>query len=229
MRSFSPIGPWLKREATLAGFENIDKIKPLFEHGSFLSIDKHYYLYEIDNAEAQSLEVSWSKTEDYINKAMDIIEGNFDIVLDREESDWIQQELHKPPTHCYPIYIVTVGEGESEKVVYIGKTSSKKNRFSGGHKVAIKLHEPKYEGLVKNVYFCCIVFLTENNDYIPLEWIHPKEQALDLLDSIESYLIYVFSPELNVQKKSKNFSKYDIHFHIQNFSGHSKFLDDTFV
>ncbi|MDB8803224.1 hypothetical protein PN294_13625 [Romboutsia sp. 1001216sp1] len=229
MGDFSPLSQWIKGRSTLPIFSTIDKIEPLFEYGSFLSLDKHYYLHEIDRASAQSLSISWFNTKNYIEEAMEIVDGDFDTSLDKEESEWIQQELGKPPRHCYPIYIVTVGRGELERVVYIGKTSSRKNRFSGGHKVAIKLHDPKYEGLDKNIYFCCVVFLTPDKEYLPLEWIQPKEKALELLDSVESQLIYLFSPELNIQKKNKNFSKYDMNFHIQNFSDHSNFLHDTHV
>ncbi|CEP99580.1 hypothetical protein [Paraclostridium sordellii] len=229
MRDFSPLSQWIKGQSKLPLFSTIEKIEPLFEYGSFLSLDKHYYLHEIDKATAQSLSISWTNTETYISKSRKVLNTDLITVLDDSKTAALKSELGEPPSHCYPIYIVSVGEGELERVVYIGKTSSKKNRFSGGHKVAIKLHNPKYEGLVKNIYFCCVVFLTPNKDYLPLEWIQPKEKALDLLDSVESHLIYSFLPELNVQKKNKNYSKYDMNFHIQNFSNHSNFLDGTFV
>ncbi|MGL5903559.1 MAG: hypothetical protein ACRCZO_12825, partial [Cetobacterium sp.] len=203
-----------------------NEVKLCFQLGSFISLDRHYYIHNIEEASGQSLSISWDKTNEYIKKALSFINADYDDVLDKEEVGTIEQKMGKAPKHCYPIYIVTVGKEETEKVVYIGKTSAKKNRFKGGHSVALKLHDPKYDGMVKNVYLGCVVFLTKEKDYLPLEWIYPKNKALELLDNVESYLIYRFSPELNIQKKQKNYCKYDFCFHIQNFSGHSNFLND---
>lgn len=224
---FSPLFLWLKGKEGIETFLNNKDIEINFKEGSFLSLDKHFYLHEVEKASPQSLSTSWDKTNNYIKEALKFTKNKN--ILNKEEIKKITAELGEPPVHCYPIYIVTIEDDSEEKVVYIGKTSANKNRFLGGHKVALKLHNPKYNGKIKNVYFACVMFLTENKNYLPLEWISPKEKALELLDSIESYLIFNIKPELNIQKIKKNYSKYDFYFHIQNSSNYSNFYNDKFI
>lgn len=53
------------------------------------------------------------------------------------------------------IYAVTVGSGDTEKVVYIGRRGGNKNntRFLNGHAVAWKLLAPEFSKLEKKFYF----------------------------------------------------------------------------
>ena len=49
--------------------------------------------------------------------------------LDREEKWWVLQEIGEPPFGCYNIYFITIYNEKEEKLVYIGKTDSKKVDF----------------------------------------------------------------------------------------------------
>lgn len=224
---FSPLSLWLNGKEGIETFLNNKDVEIKFEYGSFLSLDQHFYLHDVEKASSQSLAISWDRTNNYIKEALKLTQNKS--ILNKEEIKRITCKLGEPPVHCYPIYIVTVEDNMEERIVYIGKTSANKNRFLGGHKVALKLHDPKYNNKIKNVYFACIMFLTKNMNYLPLEWISPKEKALELLDSIESYLIFNIKPELNIQKIRKNYSKYKLYFHIQNFSNYSNFYNDKFI
>lgn len=235
MTKVTPLLYWIDNKREIPIIKSNKNNKPNFEFGFFLALDISIPLYRVLEIRNQSLEESWNITHDYINKSIDIIENEYkedvyylkngNIDIDGEQAYEIMSELGYPPSHCYPIYIVTVGSGSSEKLVYIGKTSSKKNRFTNGHRVALELHNPKYNSLEKNIYFGCIMFLTDEKEYLPLEWIYPMEDSLSLLDSIESGLIYHFKPELNTQKINKNYSKIEICLNIENHTGNSEFLN----
>src|SRR5699024_10868397 len=128
------------------------------EYGCFIGLDVCYPLYKVLEMEAQSLEVTWNEIHDYVANAFRIITDDYGEDLgieeveklrdvDREIIHEIEYQLKRPPTACYPIYFISVGNGKDERLVYIGKTSSKNHRFSGGHSAALKLHAPEYEGL----------------------------------------------------------------------------------
>ncbi len=145
------------------------------------------------------------------------------------EADKIKEMLGEPPSHCYPIYVFSVGSKQYERPVYIGKTSSELGRFSGGHVACTKLHNPKYDGLQKRLYLGCVMLLDGESDYLPLEWVHPYEDAEQLLGDLEAQLIFHFKPELNIQLKKKPVAKFRPQIHIQNFSDFSNFLNDVFA
>lgn len=226
---FSPLDAWLSKRDTLPRLFNIlenkdDKIE------TCLSLDVFKPLYKAFEIPAQSLSKSWDSFNEYLVDSLEVINWDYDTTLDSEEAYYIKEKLGDPPICCYPIYIVTVSDSDMEKMVYIGKTSSKYNRFAGGHTVGLKLLNPIYEGLNKNIYLGTVVFWnTLENKHLPLEWVSSKDVALDILDSVESELIYNFKPELNINKKKKNYSKYPINFHIQNFTEKTEFLNDKFI
>lgn len=207
----------------------------------FLALDIAKPLHRVLEVEHQSLKETWKKTDEYIKKSLDLLveEYNEDYdeltdcyiisFLDHEQLDYIRRELEDPPSPCYSIYLITVGSGKDERLVYVGKTSSSRKRFAGGHLAALKLHDPKYSGLEKKIYFCCITFLTSLNEYVPLEWIHPLDKAEKYLSNVENGLIYTFQPELNTVSVKNNHSKLHSYIHIQNFSGISNFLNDKFI
>lgn len=228
---YSHLQQWIDRKLVLPPFIKLDKLDAFFEYGGFLGLEKVYNLHEVMNHESNSIKKSWKLFKEYVESALEISDYNNESysLLDRYESELIVNELGQPPEACYPIYIITVGSNEKEKVVYIGKTSSDKNRFSGGHRVALKLHDPKYINVEKKVYFCLVLFLTKKKEYLPLEWIHPLEMAEMILDSVESELISCFKPELNVMKMKRNYSKHPVSLHIQNNTNTSRFLNDVFV
>ncbi|WKL03192.1 hypothetical protein Q0F98_05840 [Paenibacillus amylolyticus] len=227
MKYYSPLTPWLERQRTLPAFAFLEQGEPDFELGGFLGMDYCYSLHEVNKHNAKSLKTTWKLVREYVNEALIISQNESGNWLDREEVAMIKEELGDPPTHCYPIYLITVGKYPNEKIVYIGKTSSDVSRFIGGHKVALKLHDPLYNNLQKRVYFCSVVFIADG-DYLPIEWISPIENAVSILDSVESHLISSLKPELNSSKTKRNYSKYSISLHIQNFTD-SKVLNDVIV
>jgi hypothetical protein len=179
---------------------------------SWVSMEDKNPLYKANKLEWLSLNESITKTIDYMEEVDNLLFGGiYEGSLDNEDALQIRQEIGMPPKQCCPIYFITVGTGESERVVYIGKTKSA-SRFKGGHSVALKLHNPKYNGLEKSIYRASIWFYF-NDDYLALDWIKPTSLAEDIFDSIESQLIYDFQPELNTDKKSKNLAKW--HFGLQ--------------
>jgi hypothetical protein len=228
MYQFSPLSNWLRGNEILPHCIDKKNITPDFEFGGFLSLDYCIPMYEIIDLPAQSLNASWEKSNEYFKKALKLIDCDCGIQLDKEEAQIIRNELGEPPPHCYPIYIITISSNENEKIMYIGKTSSKYSRFSRGHVAACKLLHPKYNNFSKNLYLCCVMLLN-NQNYLPLEWVHPKEFALDILDYVESKLIYFFRPEFNIMKKNCFNDKYRMSIQIQNFVENSLFLNDKMV
>lgn len=229
MSRFSPLQPWLERTDPLHSFINIDTKAANQEFGGFLGLDVSVPFYQIDEITAESLESSWRSTDQYVRRSLELITADNPLWLDRDEVNMILSELGDPPLACYPIYLVTIGEGDKEKVVYIGKTSAKIARFGSGHRVATKLHAPKYEGLPKQLYQGCVTLLSDSKDYLPLEWIHPLSSAEAILRSVEAELIYNFQPELNTHHRKTCNATFPIVLHIQNFSGTSHYLHDHFV
>lgn len=225
MEYHSPLKPWLNRTAPLQSFLELSNRKPDEELGGFLGIDYVVPVHEVNSLSRQSLLESWTKTDEYVKNALKIIRSDEPGWLDSEEVQWILEELGSPPPFCYPIYMITVGSGVKEKVVYFGKTSSKSNRFSSGHVVFAKLNAPRFDGMEKRVYQGCIVLLTKT-DYLPLEWVHPYSAADKILKSIEAQLIYHFKPELNIQSKNNYNVETPFSLHIQNFTGQSNYLND---
>lgn len=233
----SMLTPWLKGNESITPRNFYMENKPNFELGAFLGIDEYIDLYKVYEFDSGNLEDSWLKTHEYIDRAFSIInedlyrllENNeIDMSLDNEEKYMILKELGNPPLCSYNIYIITIYNDKEERIVYIGKTDSKKSRFKNGHLAALKLHNPKYEGYKKRIYFGTIVFLSESN-VIPLEYITPLEYARTLLSYTESILIKNFKPELNTLLIDSNIDIPKIQFHIQNFTDTSPFLNDIFI
>lgn len=239
MNLYYPLNYWFKKgEVPSLEYFRIENINN--EHGLFLGIDACIPLYQVNTMQAQNLATSWKKVKSYVDNSYKIITEDFgedlyyieegrSIDVDKEIIREIEHKLGSPPVHCYPIYLITVGSGSDERLVYVGKTSSSVHRFSGGHRVALELHHPKYEGMSKKIYFGAVVFLDYKKRYMPLEWIQPYDDAHSLLLSLEAGLIYYFSPELNKSNINKNNSRFPIKLHIQNFSQQSDFLHDSFI
>lgn len=173
-----------------------------------------------------SLKESRENTESYLSEASEIISGLSGGWLDRDEQAMILEQIGSPPNHSLPLYLITCSDEKSETVVYIGKTKNK-SRFSGGHQAALKLHQPIYKNKLKRIYRATIWFHF-NNEYVNIDWIQPEKLSLDLLDSLESHLIYGLQPELNTHKKKKNLCQWDFYVHIQNFLD-GGVLNDTFL
>lgn len=223
---YSFLTPWLERRTPLAAFIDLDQIEPNREFGGFLAIQRAIPIHESVELAAESLSSSWLKVDTYVKQALDIIRADEPQWLDSWETEKIQEQLGQPPVNCLPIYFVSVGEGGSERLVYIGKTSSEQGRFRGGHTAFTKLHHPRFDGLKKTLYLAAIVLLSEEKDCLPLEWVKPRAKAEELLDSIEAQCIFEFKPELNTHHVSRDNSRWPTSLHIQNVTGASAFLND---
>jgi len=229
IKLFSPLEEWLNRRTNLSSFIQIDDIQADFDIGGFLILNNVIPIYEAIDLEAESLNISWQKTNEYLEKAFDIINEEYPqkISLDKEESRMIIDELDNPPKIMHPIYMMTIEKDGKEEVVYIGQTSSSKSRFKGGHSAISKLHLPKFDGFSKKLYQCGILLLNEDSELVPLEWIKPLKTAKELLNSIEAQLIFHFQPELNTLLKKNNKTTKYIQLHLQNINNF--FMHDTFV
>ena len=171
---------------------------PSLELGSFLVLQYAHGLHETVDLPAQSLRESWKANDTYFRS-----EG----------------ALAQPPLACLPIYLITVGTGLDERLVYVGQTSSKSSRFIAGHKAITLLHAPDYEGQRKRLYRCCVVLLSDRKKEIPIEWVTPYEDGVAFLSAVEGMLIHWFQPELNVRLKKKPPSIKIGSVHIQNITG----------
>ncbi|MGJ5658863.1 hypothetical protein, partial [Morganella morganii] len=186
--------------------ENPSLLIPEKEIGCFLVLQSSYALHETIGLSAQNLNISWQANQDYLSSNCAGV----------------------APLACYPIYLITVGDGENENLVYIGKISSKSSRFSSGHSAITKLHHPKYDKLSKRIYLCCVVFL-KNSQTIPIEWIKPFDFAEKLLSDFEANLIYWNKPELNTQHINKEPTFEYGQVHAQNVTGATYFWHDKFI
>lgn len=131
----------------------------------------------------------------------------------------ILEQLGSLPLMCLPLYLLTVHPPHDvEQVVYVGKTSSKTKRFSGGHVAISKLHDPKFANAEKWLYLASVMLLDENDGYLPLEEIGPMSLATEVLASVEAQLIYDLQPQLNTQGRSRCLAKRPLSsIQVQNF------------
>ncbi|MDM0891428.1 hypothetical protein QTI69_10600 [Clostridium perfringens] len=214
---------WLNGNESITPQNFILNNKPDLSLGSFIAFDECIDLYKANEFDSGNLEDSWNKTRDYIYEALELVNGDIEECgvgyLDNEDKYLILDKLGEPPLGSYNIYMITIYNDTEEKIVYIGKTDSKKSRFYNGHLTALRLHKPIYDYYKKRVYFGIIVFLDSNTDYLPLEYIQPLELAKNFLAETEKVLINYFKPELN--RKNVTSIGYEIStiFHIQNFTG----------
>ncbi|MDM5220339.1 hypothetical protein QUF86_06170 [Peribacillus sp. NJ11] len=208
------------------------------EYGCFIGLDVCFPLYKVLEMDAQSLEDTWNVVNDYVDNAFRIITDEYGEELGIEEEEKLRDvdreiiheiEYKTPPAACYPIYFISVGDDKDEKLVYVGKTSAKTHRFSGGHSAALKLHAPEYEGLSKHIYFGTVVLLDYEKNYMPLEFIQPFEDAKSLLSNLEAGLIYNLKPELNTTYLNTNYARFDMFVNIENHSSRPNLLNNKQV
>jgi hypothetical protein len=194
----------------------------------WLVIEKQMHLHEIRDADWISLSENTDRTRTYVTKAIKIL--GIDQVTEVGDKRMVIDQLGEPPAQSLPIYMLTTRKDLNESVVYIGKTTAS-NRFAGGHSAALKLHDPKYQNYEKMVYRCSIT-MPLGDDHVALEWVDPVSVAEQILDDVESHLIYHFQPPLNTQKKKKNLATHQISIHIQNLAEglrHDSFLNDYII
>lgn len=225
---FNPLSGWIDRRHPIPrrfytpGHVDV----PHKDWAAWLSIEEASPLHLATEMQWLSLKDARERTQNYLNEASELISGLGGGWLDRWEQERIRTELGAPPPPSLPIYLISCLSDDKEDLVYVGKTKTT-SRFNGGHSAALKLHAPEYERKKKTIYRGTVWFhLSE--EYISLDWIQPDKLALELLDSIESQLIYTFQPNLNTDKKKKNLAKWDFGIHIQNFL-EGGFLNDEFI
>lgn len=221
----SPLYGWIERKASLPRrFQGCDSKDATAEEWSVsVALDEALPLYMAAEAHWQSLKETRRLTNDYLMRAGELIDGLWGGSLDSEERFLILSELGQPPQFCLPIYLVAVGNGDDERVVYVGKTQSS-TRFNGGHLVALKLHRPEYEGLKKTIYRCSVL-LNIHNEYVALEWMAPEQLGDKILDQVESVLIHALQPEMNSVKRRKPTLGRAMFVHVQNFA-ETRLLND---
>ncbi len=245
---FQPLRPWIKGHNSVTPEIFYGKKEPDFTKGAFIGLDVCVDLYQANELDTGNLQDSWTENREYMNQALkiakiDLNECSSD--LDHEEREWIQQELGEPPWSSYNRYFITIYKEDinethnnqetevkdktlGEKIVYIGKTDSKNSRFANGHLAAVKLHHPKYQDYKKRVYFGTVTFLTQDEEYLPLEFIYPLSRAKNLLSNTEALLISWFNPELNTKAEDMGNMRFTS-ITIENWSEVSKFLHGYFV
>lgn len=228
---FRPLSPWITGNSSVTPNNFYIRDKPDLSKGACIALDVAIDLYLAHTVSTGTLKGSWKENQEYIEKACAIAdtgeENGFD--LDGEDKINILKELGEPPECSYNIYFITIYNDADEKIVYVGKTDSKHNRFANGHCAALKLHNPKYSSYRKRVYFGTITLLSEKLTYIPLEFITPYENAKRYLNGVEAFLIDRLNPELNARKEKIDIFEGISQVHIQNFSGASDFMKDFFV
>lgn len=228
---FQPLEPWIMGNGSITPENFYGKLKPDLKMGAYISLDKAVDLYLANTVDTGNLRDSWRLNKEYIEKVCEITgvdeENGYD--LDNEEKRWILDELGEPPECCYNLYFITIYNETEEKLVYVGKTDSKKSRFVNGHLAALKLHHPMYNGYNKRIYFGTIMFLSEMKEYVPLEFITPYNLAEKYLGEMEAFLIDRLNPELNVKsEKIGELEELDV-VHIQNFSDMTLFMHNCFL
>lgn len=232
--SKAPLVSWLNGDETLKSFISEERLKVGDDMGNFVALEECIFAHECSEISPQSLESTFKTTDDYINSALKLVftgheEVPEDLYVEGEDKRTILSELGEPPKPCLPIYMFTVGDAQNEKIVYIGKTDSSFGRFEGGHYACVKLLDPKYNSLSKRLYLCSVMLLSKDGDYLPLEWVRPYIISAQLLDDIESQLIFHYKPELNSKKKETYCAKNPLLLQLVNYTDKTRFLHEDMV
>lgn len=229
--SYTQINAWLDRRFPLPRcfYVGAQANTSATHLSAWMSVEERLYLHEVHKAAWISLSENTKRTRAYVAAAIKLLGGE-DQVTEVDDKRMVIAELGKPPRQSLPIYIISTRKGSDETVVYVGQTSAN-NRFAGGHSAALKLHAPEYRDFDKLVYRCSVT-LALDDDHVALEWVEPTSVAQQILNDVESHLIYEFQPPLNTHKKKKNLASRPIDIHIQNVVDglrEGSFLNDYFV
>lgn len=190
----------------------------------WISIDERIPLHDIANNRQPSINDAVRSIRSYVSDAIGILGSNeVEEVGDKKS---VIGALGEPPERSRPIYLITTEEAGIENIVYIGKSVTD-DRFAGGHSAVTKLHHPSYRDAEKYVYRCSIT-LSLRREWVALEWVSTPSIAEQILDDVESRLIYHFQPPLNTQKKSSDLAVHKAFaIHIQN--SHQKLAVKAFL
>lgn len=219
-----PLDQWMngKQYFKIFDYYEDDTFAPEF---IFVHLDHYFPAFEAPTIKAQPFEKSWALTKEYVANVCHHF-GKTHAGWGPNSSDRKAaiKKFGDPPLQAYPLYFITIHKNNQEKLVYIGRTNSKKNRFTGGHAAFTKLLNPKFNGWKKRIYMAGVTVLTYEDHYIPLEWLHPRAFTKRLWKSIESQLIYHFQPELNYHLKATDKCEWPADLIVNNYSG-TKFLE----
>lgn len=190
----------------------------------FVAFDAVFDVHDAPRLPLKSLEQSWVDTQHYLNAAC--------ALLGRDRPCWLSSAnerhavlaaLGEPPGPAWPLYFLAVGDGEDETIVYIGKTNAHTHRFSKGHPAITALHRPEYHKLAKRLYLATVTLFSDEDNYVPLEWLHPKRLRDAIWTDIESQLIFHFQPALNTQKKRVDRSERPMFIAVHNYTSTRSF------
>ena len=228
-KSSHPLHAWVTRQQPLpnrfyfpSDGDNIDATWLCW-----VAIEEKLPLHKAGGVAWQSLADSRAKTNEYRTEASDIISGLEGAWLNSKEALMVREALGDPPQPTLPIYMIGLEkDGKYGDPVYIGITRTS-SRFSGGHKAALCLHHPKFDGYTKYLYRAAVWFHNDN-EYLPLEWLQPDATANTILESIESQLIFDFKPAINERKKNNECATVPLEIHVENFCDDA-FVKDRFV
>lgn len=186
----------------------------------FVALDVVFEVHEAPLTPLKTFAQSWSDTREYISAACRLLgRARPGRALSSDERALVLSALGEPPLPAWPLYFLTAGNEDHERVVYIGRTNAKTHRFSDGHPAITALHRPKYRGLRSRLYLATITMLSDEGHYIPLEWVHPERLRTTLWTDAEAQLIYNFQPELNTDLRAFDASKFPTRLTLHNYSG----------
>lgn len=174
---------------------------PSSDWEAWLSIQECCPLHQVNSLNWVGLHEARKNTDSFLGNVKSEFNGKLPIFIHEKERVIIEKKIGIPPKPSLPIYLISCSDMDdtNEHIVYVGKTVNSK-RFIGGHSAALKLLDPKYNNMKKRIYRATPWFY-DGKDYISLDWISPTSLAIELLDFIESHLIYNLKPELNTSKK----------------------------
>jgi hypothetical protein len=190
----------------------------------FVSLDAVFEVHEAPHLPLKTLDQSWIDTQSYLTAACKLLgRGNPGRLVSAQDRKKVFAALGEPPGPAWPLYFLTVGEFPEEEIVYIGKTNARTHRFSSGHRAITALHGPEYRGRRTRLYLATVTLLSDEDNYVPLEWLHPKTLRDSIWSDLEAQLIFHFQPELNIGLKKSDRSKRPVFISFHNYSGTRSF------
>ena len=227
---FQTLKPWVKGNNSVTPAHFYRDYKIAFNNQIFVALDIKIPLYKANTVDTSNISSVRSKNIQYIEKALEMLDmdvDDTDCPLTARQKKDVLEVCGEPPTSSYNLYFITIQKDDYEQLVYIGKTDSQDSRFKNGHLAALKLHDPKYSQYEKYVYFGTITFMTNLNEYLPLECICDTDWSAYLLDDLERVLIRKLDPVLNTKHdESRIIEKEEYVICIENKTG-SNFLNIT--
>lgn len=218
-----PLTPWLHGDWYVKRFQHYEG-EVILPAQVFVCLSVAFELHEAPQTPLKTLEQSWSDTKKYLSSACQLISRETPMrSLSKEERKAILTTLGEPPDPAWPLYFFTVGEYPDEKIVYIGKTNSRSHRFSRGHAAITALHGPTYRGLRTRGYLASVTIYSDEGNYVPLDWLHPRALREAVWSDLEAQLIFHFQPELNRGLKRADRSKRPVFIALHNYSGTQSF------